>query len=94
MANHKPVTVADDKKFFQALRAANVPEDLSYTAVQELGNMAGQNIAASITALEAKIDSTRWMMGSMLAIVAIAGAGVVAIGVAILNYVFQMATSN
>ena len=105
MANRKPSTKAYETHLFEALEIAQVPSVKAYTAVQEVRHMAGENISAELNTkfevLSSKIDaqatefrSTRWMMGSLLAIVAIAAAGGVAIGVAILNYVFQMATNS
>ena len=98
MANRKPSTKAYETHLFEALEIAQVPSIKAYTAVQEVRHMAGENISAELNTkfevLSSKIDSTRWMMGSLLALVAIAGAGTVGIGVAILNYVFHMATIN
>lgn len=98
MANQKPSSKAFETHLFEALVIAQIPSLKSYTAVQEVRHMAGENISAELNAkfevLSSKIDSTRWMMGSLLALVAIAAAGGVAIGVAILNYLFQIASSH
>ena len=80
MANQEPITEADGRLLFQALRGNQVSEDLAYTAVQEVRNMAGQNVFSAIEALRAqlngKIDAlaaehraTRWMVVTFLALV-------------------------
>ena len=65
-------------------RREEVAEGMAYTAVQEVRNMAGQNIdakleairaeiaaqGAEIAAIGAKTDSTRWMLGAVLALLA------------------------
>ena len=68
------MTDPDDKILFDALRRAGISEDMAYTAVQEVRNMAGQNIDAKLEAIRAEIaaqgaknDSTRWMLGAVLA---------------------------
>jgi hypothetical protein len=100
----------DEKKLYDALREGGASEDSAYTAVQEVHEMAAQNITATLdghkaeisSALEghkaelsvalaanqaatdslraelnakidaqvAKSDSTRWMMGALLALLA------------------------
>ena len=73
----------DDKVLFHALRTANVAEDLAYTAVQEVRNMAGQNVIAAIGAnqavmearfaeLKAELSILRWIIGIGFAAVAAA----------------------
>ncbi len=53
--------VSDDKILFDALRKAGAPEGMAYTAVQEVRNMAGQNVTAELGAriagLGTKTDS-------------------------------------
>ena len=73
----------DDKVLFHALRTANVAEDFAYTAVQEVRNMAGQNVIAAIGAnqavmearfaeLKAELSILRWIIGIGFAAVAAA----------------------
>ena len=52
-------------------------EGMAFTAVQEVRNMAGQNIDAKLEAMRAEIaaqgaktDSTRWMLGAVVALLA------------------------
>lgn len=47
----------DDRILVEALREAGAAEKSAYTAVQEVRNMAGQNIFAAIDALNGKIDA-------------------------------------
>ncbi len=49
--------VSDDKILFDALRKAGAPEDMAYTAVQEVRNMAGQNITAELGARIAELGT-------------------------------------
>ena len=46
----KAVPESDDKVLFLALRAAQVCENLAYTAVQEVCNMDDENVTATIAA--------------------------------------------
>ncbi len=57
LAKFGAVSDPDDKILFDALREAGATENLAYTAVQEVRNMAGQNIIAAIDALNGKIDA-------------------------------------
>ncbi len=60
----------DDKILFRAFRAANIEEELAYTAVQELRNMAGQNITAALEGhkaeLGAKIEGYKAELGAKI----------------------------
>ena len=49
--------VSDDKILFDALRKAGAPEDMAYTAVQEVRNMAGQNVTAELGARIAELGT-------------------------------------
>ncbi len=73
MANQKPSTKAYETHLFEALEIAQVPSTKAYTAVQEVRNMAGENIDAKFDAVNAKFDavnssinSLRWMTGGLL----------------------------
>ena len=63
--------VSDDKILFDALRKAGAPEDMAYTAVQEVRNMAGQNVTAELGAriagLGTKTDSKFAELGARIA---------------------------
>ncbi len=49
--------VSDDKILFDALRKAGAPEGMAYTAVQEVRNMAGQNVTAELGARIAELGT-------------------------------------
>ena len=49
--------VSDDKILFDALRKAGAPEDMAYTTVQEVRNMAGQNVTAELGARIAELGT-------------------------------------
>ncbi len=71
-----------DKILFDALRDAVVAEQLAYTAVQEVRNMAGQNFTAE---LGSKIDAQRGMIWTLIGILSTAVIGGLA-GLATLFY--------
>ena len=80
MTNQKPSTKAYETHLFEALEIAQVPSTKAYTAVQEVRNMAGENIDAKFDAVNSKFDavnskfdavnssinSLRWMTGGLL----------------------------
>ncbi len=72
MANQKPSTKAYETHLFEALEIAQVPSTKAYTAVQEVRNMAGENIDAKFEAQNAKIDALRWMTGGLYLLIPIA----------------------
>ena len=47
----------DDKILYQAWREAGISEDLAYTAVQEVREMAGENITATLEGHKAELSS-------------------------------------
>ena len=64
---------------FAALRSANADEMLAYNAVEEVRDMAGENIDAKCEAVNtkfeaqnAKIDALRWMTGGLYLFIPIA----------------------
>ena len=64
---------------FAALRSANADEMLAYNAVEEVRDMAGENIDAKFEAVNtkfeaqnAKIDALRWMTGGLYLFIPIA----------------------
>ena len=57
---------------FAALRSANADEMLAYNAVEEVRDMAGENIDAKFEAQNAKIDALRWMTGGLYLLIPIA----------------------
>lgn len=53
----------DDKPIYEALRAGGVPEDLAYTAVQRIRDMAAANLIARF---ESKLDTLNGRFESKL----------------------------
>ena len=57
----------DDKPIYEALRAGGVPEDLAYTAVQRIRDVAAANmiaqLMAKLDAQNAQLAALRWLMG-------------------------------
>ena len=76
---------SNDRLLFEAFREAGASEKTAYTAVQEVRNMAGQNIFAAIDALrvelngkiEAQGDKIEVQKSMMWALIGILGAAVV-----------------
>lgn len=76
---------SNDRLLFEAFREAGASEKTAYTAVQEVRNMAGQNIFAAIDALrvelngkiEAQGDKIEAQKSMMWALIGILGAAVV-----------------
>ncbi|MDE0166753.1 MAG: hypothetical protein OXL36_16780 [Bryobacterales bacterium] len=73
MANSTTTTDPQRTGLFAALRSANADELLAYNAVEEVRNMAAQNIDekfevqnAKFDAVNASINSLRWMTGGLL----------------------------
>ena len=56
----------DDKMLFDALREAGVSQDLAYTAVQEVRNMAGQKVIAAIDVLRVELNDKIDAQGSKI----------------------------
>ncbi len=59
------------RPIYKAWRAADVEEDLAYTATETVQEMAGNNVRSDIAALEArmndKISGLKWILGLIAA---------------------------
>ena len=82
MANHKPSVKTYSTQLFEALDAAKVPRLKAYTAVEEVREMAGQNMDSALAQMRAelkteivsngsKIESLRWLLLTLLAVLTI-----------------------
>ena len=62
----------DDKPIYEALRAAGTPEDLAYTAVQRIRDVAAANLIAQVMAKldaqNAQLAALRWLIGGGFAL--------------------------
>lgn len=74
----------DDKPIYEALRAAKVPEDMAYTAVQRIRELAAANLIAQLMGkfdaqtaeLAALKDQMRRERAMLWALIALIGAAV------------------
>lgn len=57
MLERVPPMEVDDKRLYHLFRKAGMDEDGAYTAVQEVRNMAGQNIIARMEAQAAELKA-------------------------------------
>ena len=74
MPDATPSPDTDDKPIYDALRAAKVPEDVAYTAVQRIRDVAAANLIAQVMAkldaqnaqldaMRGELSVQRWLMG-------------------------------
>ena len=72
----------DDKPIYEALREANVPETIAYTAAQRIRDVAAANIIAQfmakLDAQNAKLDAQTFQLWMLMWMI---GAAVVLIGI-------------
>ena len=86
MPETAPVLNPDDKPIYEALRAAGTPEDLAYTAVQRIRDVAAANLIArfeskldalsaqqdaKLAALDTKLRMLLWMVPVAVAVIGI-----------------------
>lgn len=82
MANQTHIPDAPNSILYRALRSAKADEMLSYNAIDEVRDMAGDNIRAEIAtmraevngkfaALEAQISGLRWTIGFAISFAAL-----------------------
>ena len=72
MANQKPDTESCDSMLFEALEVAQVPSLKAYNAVQEVRDMAGENVNAKFEVQNAKINALYWMVGGLYFFITVA----------------------
>ena len=60
------MTDPDDRVLFDALREAGASEKMAYTAVQEVRNMAGQNVLAAIDAMRVEMNGKIEQQGARI----------------------------
>ena len=60
------MTDPDDRVLFDALREAGASEKMAYTAVQEVRNMAGQNVLAAIDAMRVEMNGKIEQQGTRI----------------------------
>ena len=57
MANQKPTTAIYETQLFEALQNTPVSSEKAYIVVQEVRDMAGQNVIAEVQALRAELQA-------------------------------------
>ena len=60
------MTDPDDRVLFDVLREAGASEKMAYTAVQEVRNMAGQNVFAAIDAMRVEMNGKIEQQGTRI----------------------------